>query len=113
MSATLSAAGFAAAIVALAAATPSRAVLMLDLSNTCADKNALQNTALDAQLNAVKLYYKGLAQGAGDKSKQACLETHVLLDGEFAVINRTRDLVVSQCLPIEAAARLALQDICP
>ena len=113
MSATSRAARLALMIAALAAATPSRAVVTIDLPNACNDRNSLRDIAIDAQLNAVKLYYKGLIQGAGDKNKQACLETHVLLDGEFAVINKTRDLVVSKCLAIDVAARMALQDICP
>jgi hypothetical protein len=43
----------------IAAATPSRAVVTISPPNACADENASQNIATDAQLNAVKLYYRG------------------------------------------------------
>ena len=101
------------AIGALSTATPSPAVVRVPLPNSCADKNALQNIAIDAQLNAVKLYYEGLIQNVGDRNRQACLEAHVLFDDEFAVINKTRDLVVSRCLPINVAAQMAVKDVCP
>ena len=113
MSATLRAAGLALVIAALAAATPSVAVLTLDLPNTCADKNALQNTAVDAQLNAVKMYYKGLIRGASDRNRQVCLEAHVLLDDKFTVINKTRELIETKCLPIDVAASMATKGLCP
>jgi hypothetical protein len=102
------------AIAALTmAATPSGAVVTINPPNACADKDALQNIAIDAQMNAIKLYYRGLIQGMGDPRKQVCLQTHVLLDDQFAVINKTRDLVVSQCLPIDVAAEMALKGLCP
>jgi hypothetical protein len=102
----------ATAILA-AAATPSQAVLSLDLPNTCADRNALQNMALDGRLTAIKLYYKGFIQNIGDRDKQICLEAHVLLDGRFAVISETRDLIETKCLPIDVAARMAMKGLCP
>jgi hypothetical protein len=100
-------------VLALTTATPSRAVLTIDLPNACADRNALQNTAVDAQLNAVRLYYRGLIQNTGEKNRQACLEARVLFDDKFAVINNTRELVVSKCLPVDVAAQMALKDVCP
>ena len=102
------------AIAALTvAASPSSAVVTISPPNACADKNALQNIAIDAQLNAVKLYYKGLIQNTADRRKQVCLEAHVLFDDQFTVISKTRDLVVSQCLPIDVAAEMALKGVCP
>ena len=105
---------FALAIAMLAAASsPSRAVLSVDLPNTCADKNALQNIAFDARLEAIKMYYKGLIQNVGDRTRQVCLEAHVLLDDRFAVINKTRDLIESECLPVDVAAMRATAGLCP
>ncbi len=105
---------FALAIAMLAAASsPSGAVVSVDLPNTCADKNALQNIAFDARLEAIKMYYKGFIQNLGDRTKQVCLEAHVLLDDHFAVINKTRDLIESGCLPIDVAAMRATKGLCP
>lgn len=105
---------FALAMAMLAAASsPSGAVLSVDLPNTCADKNALQNIAFDARLTAIKMYYKGFIQNVGDRTKQVCLEAHVLLDDRFAVINTTRDLIENECLPIDVAAMRATEGLCP
>lgn len=105
---------FAIAIAMLSAASsPSGAVVSVDLPNTCADKNALQNIAFDARLEAVKMYYKGYIQNVRDQTRQVCLEAHVLLDNHFAVINKTRDLIESECLPIDVAAMKATQGLCP
>ena len=105
---------FALAIAMLtAASSPSGAVVSVDLPNTCADKNALQNIAFDARLEAVKMYYKGYIQNLRDRARQVCLEAHVLLDDHFAVINKTRDLIESECLAIDIAAMRATQGLCP
>lgn len=49
----------ATAIAMLAAASPpSLAVVSVDLPNACSDRNALQNIAIDARLNAIKFYYQ-------------------------------------------------------
>ena len=105
---------FALAIAMLAAAAaPSGAVVSVDLPNTCADKNALHNIAIDARLEAVKMYYKGFIQNLGDRTKQVCLEAHVLMDDHFAVINKTADLIESECLPVDVAAMRATEGLCP
>jgi len=96
-----------------AAATPSGAVVTVDLPNPCSDRNTLQAIAPDAQLNAIKLYYKGFIRSSGNADRQACLEAHVLMDDQFAVINTTRDLVVSKCLAIDVAAQMATEGVCP
>ena len=102
----------AAALAALAAASPAAAVVSIDQPNTCSDRNALRDIAVDAQLEAVKLYYKGLILNTGDLDRQVCLEAHVLLDDRFAVINQTRDLIMSRCLPVDIAARMATTGLC-
>ena|SRR5579871_5375474 len=102
-----------AALVGISSGNPARAVVSVDLPNTCADRNALQEVALDARLTVVKFFYKGLIGHLTDKSRQTCLEARVLLDDNFAVINKTRDIVETKCLPIEIAAEMATDDLCP
>jgi hypothetical protein len=102
-----------AALVALWSGNPARAVVSVDLPNTCADRNALQGVALDARLTVVKFFYKGLIGRLTDKARQNCLEARVLFDDNFAVINRTRDIVETKCLPIDIAADMATHDLCP
>ncbi len=72
----------------------------------------MQGMAYDARLTAIKLYYRGLINQMDDKTLQACLEAHVLLDDRFLVINRTREIVESKCLPIDVAANMATKDLC-
>ncbi len=103
---------FALAIAMLAAAAPSGAVVSVDLPNTCADKNALHNMAIDARLEAVKMYYKGFIQNLGDRTRQVCLEAHVLMDDHFDVINKTAELIESECLPVDVAAMRATEGLC-
>ncbi|RBP08566.1 hypothetical protein DFR50_12548 [Roseiarcus fermentans] len=104
----------AIAVAALAADPPtSQAVLSIAQANSCSDAYQLKNIAFDARMTAVMMYYKGFIQNAGDRERQDCLRTHVLRDGGSVVIDRTMDLIDSQCLPIEAAARQALADLCP
>jgi len=102
-----------AALIGLWLANPALAVISVDLPNECNDRNALQSIAYDARLIAIKLYYKGLISGLGDKKKQTCLEAHVLMDDRFAVINKTRQIVEKDCLPIDVAASMATKDVCP
>lgn len=101
-----------AALIALWPAESALAVISIDLPNECNDRNALQSIAYDARLIAIKLYYKGLIAGMADKKKQACLEAHVLMDDRFAVINSTREIVETKCLPIDIAASMATKDLC-
>ena len=35
------------------------------------------------------------------------------MDDRFAVINKTREIVETQCLPIDIAANMATEDLCP
>jgi hypothetical protein len=102
-----------AALIAVWPASPALAVISVDLPNECSDRNALQSIAYDARLIAIKFYYKGLIAGLANKKEQTCLEAHVLLDDRFAVINRTRELVETKCLPIDIAASMATKGLCP
>jgi len=81
--------------------------------NECADRNALENIAYDARLTAIQFYYHGLIQNLADKSRRICYEAHVLMDDRFVVLNDTRALVEKNCLPIDVAARIAVQGLCP
>ncbi len=102
-----------AILIAVCSENPALAVISVDLPYECADRNALQGIAYDARLIAIKLYYKGLINKMSDRKKQTCLEAHVLLDDRFVVINKTREIVEAKCLPIDVAASLATQDLCP
>jgi hypothetical protein len=102
-----------AALITFCTGSPALAVISVDLPNECADRNALQSIAYDARLIAIKLYYKGLINSLSDKKRQTCLEAHVLFDDRFAVINKTREIVETKCLPIDIAANLATKDLCP
>ncbi len=73
----------------------------------------MQSIAIDARLIAIKLYYEGLVQSMTDKTRQICYEAHVLMDDHFAVINKTRVLVETDCLAIDIAARKATEGLCP
>ncbi len=104
---------FLAALIVFWPESPALAVISVDLPNECSDRNDLQSIAYDARLIAIKLYYKGLINRLADKKTQTCLEAHVLMDDRFAVINRTREIVESKCLPIDIAASMATKDLCP
>ena len=101
------------AMIALVSSSPALAVISVSEPNQCNDRNALQSIAHDARLIAIKLYYEGLLQNMADRNRQACYETHVLLDDSFAVINKTRTLVETNCLAIDVAARVATEGLCP
>ena len=73
----------------------------------------LKNIAFDARMTAVMMFYKGFIENAGDHGRRECLKARVLDDGRFAVINRTMLLIDTECLPIEAAARKAVEGMCP
>ena len=92
---------------------PSGAVVRVDFPGACSDRNSLRDIAIDARLNAIKFYYKGFIQNVGDHDRQKCLEAHVLQDDRFVVINKTRDLIDGQCLPVEVAAQMATDGLCP
>jgi hypothetical protein len=102
-----------AAIVLLACSAPSRAVISVSEPNQCSDRNALQSMAYDARLVAIKLYYQGFTQNITDKDRQTCYKTHVLTDDHFAIINKTRALIETNCLSIDVAARIATEGLCP
>jgi hypothetical protein len=103
----------ALAVILAGSSLPSLAVVRIPLPNECSDRNALQNIAYDARLTALQFYYKGMIQNTTDKSRQTCLEAHVLMDDSFAVLNKTRSLIETSCLPVDVAARIALQGLCP
>ena len=103
-----------AAIIILAISCfSSLAVVRVPLPNECSDRNALQNIAYDGRLTAVQFYYKGLIQNLTDKKQQVCYEAHILMDDRFVVLNKTRVLIETNCLPIDVAARVAVQGLCP
>lgn len=102
-----------AAMLFFGCCSPSNAVITVSRPGQCSDKNALQSIAIDARLVAVKLYYEGFVQNIPDKNRQICYEAHVLMDDHFAVINRTRVLVETECLPIDIAAKKATEGLCP
>jgi hypothetical protein len=89
------------------------AVVQIGLPNECNDRNALQNIAYDARLTAIKFYFEGFVQNLTNKDKQVCYEAHVLMDDHFIVFNKTRALIENNCLPIDVAARIAMQGVCP
>ena len=103
----------AVAMIALVSSSPALAVVTISEPNQCNDRNALQGVAYDARLIAIKMYYEGFLQNMTDRSRQVCYEAHVLLDDSFAVINKTRTLVETNCLPIDVAARMATEGLCP
>ena len=100
-------------LIALFSSSPALAVISVSEPNQCNDRNALQSIAYDARLIAIKLYYEGFLQNMPDKSRQTCYEAHVLLDDSFAVINKTRTLIETNCLAIDVAARMATEGLCP
>ena len=102
-----------ALILVMAAIQAVHAVVTVPQPRECADKNALQGMAYDARLTAVQFYYKGIVQNIAEKPKQTCYEAHVLMDDTFAIINKTRALVETNCVPIDVAAKMAMQDVCP
>ena len=104
------------AVIAVAialASSPAHAVITTSQPGQCNDRNALQSMAYDARLIAIKLYYEGFLQNMTDKNRQVCYEAHVLLDDSFAVINKTRTLIETNCLAIDVAARMATEGLCP
>ncbi len=90
-----------------------QAVVRAPAPNECADRNALQNIAYDARLTAIQFYYEGFIQNLADKNRRICYEAHVLMDDRFVVLNTTRELIEKNCLPIDVAARIAVQGLCP
>jgi len=104
---------FLAAVVLVASLGAAPAVVRVPLANECSDRNALLNVAFDARLTAIQFYYKGLIEGLADKDKKACLEGKVIMDDRFAVLNKAYALMEKDCLPIDVAARIAAQEVCP
>jgi hypothetical protein len=101
---------FVIAVTMLAVSSSSSlAVVRVGVPNECSDRNA----AIDARLTAIQFYYKGLIQNIADKNRQICYEAHVLMDDSFAVLNKTRALIETNCLPIDVAARIATEGLCP
>ena len=105
---------FVIAVIMLAGSSSSSlAVVRVGVPNECSDRNALQDIAIDARLTAIQFYYKGLIQNLADKNRQICYEAHVLMDESFAVLNKTRALIETNCLPVDVAARIAVEGLCP
>jgi hypothetical protein len=102
------------AVAALGAALFSSAKAGVDVNSLaqCNDRNALNGIAVDARLVAIKFYYDGFIDGQTDRTRQACYEARVLNDEELALVNKTLDLIESDCLPIETAARMAAEGAC-
>ena len=82
-------------------------------STKCADKNALNDISVDAQLVAIKYYFVGLIRGASDPNRQACYTAHALNDPARDVLNKTLQLIERDCATMEAAARTAIEPACP
>ena len=105
---------FVIAVIMLAGSSSSSlAIVRVGVPNECSDRNALQDIAIDARLTAIQFYYKGLIQNLADKNRQICYEAHVLMDDSFIVLNRTRALIETNCLPVDVAARIAVEGLCP
>jgi hypothetical protein len=105
---------FVIAVIMLAGpSSSSLAVVRVGVPNECSDRNALQDIAVDARLTAIQFYYKGLIQNLADKNRQICYEAHILMDDSFAVLNKTRTLIETNCLPVDVAARIAVEGLCP
>lgn len=101
-----------AATIAFALYCSATAVNAAD-SAKCADRNALNDTSVDAQLVAIKYYFVGLARASTDRSRQACYEAHAINDPSREVLNKTLQLIERDCSTIEAAARAAIEPACP
>jgi hypothetical protein len=82
-------------------------------SSKCADKNALSDISVGAQLVAIKYYFVGLVRASTDPNRQACYTAHALNDDDREVLNKTRQLIERDCSTIEAAARAAIEVACP
>ena len=101
-----------AAMIALAVCCSAAAADAAD-SPKCADRNALNDISVDARLLAIKYYFVGLIGASTDRSRQACYEAHALNDDKRDVLNKTLQLIESDCSTIEAAARTAIEPGCP
>jgi hypothetical protein len=101
-----------AAIVAALSSSAKAAADANELKD-CSDRNALNSTAVDARLVAIKFYYNGFIHGMIDRNRQTRFEARVLNDNRLAIVNKTLDLIERDCLPIETAARIALEGACP
>jgi hypothetical protein len=103
------------AAAAMVAALSSSAKAANDASQVkdCSDRNTLNSAAVDARLVAIKYYYDGLIHGMTDRNRQACYEAQALNDDRLVVVNKALDLIERDCLPIETAARLAIEGACP
>jgi hypothetical protein len=103
------------ATAAIVAALNSSAKAAADANQVkdCSDRNALNSIAVDARLVAIKFFYNGFIHGMTDRHRQTCFEARVLNDDRLAIVNKTLDLIERDCLPIETAARIALEGACP
>lgn len=101
-----------AAMIAFAVYCSATAADAADVSK-CADRNALNDISVDARLVAIKYYFVGLVRASTDRSRQACYEAHALNDPAREVLNKTLQLIESDCSTIEAAARTAIEGACP
>jgi len=102
----------AAAMIALAVCCSATAADAADATK-CADRNALSDISVDAQLVAIKYYFVGLVHASTDHNRQACYEAHALNDDNREVLNKTLQLIERDCSTIEAAARAAIETACP
>ncbi len=82
-------------------------------SAKCADRDALSDISVDAQLVAIKYYFVGLVHASTDPNRQACYEAHALNDDNREVLNKTLQLIERDCSTMEAAARTAIEAACP
>ncbi len=91
----------------------SAAAIAGELPSQCSDRNALNGISVDARLVAIKYYFVGLVRASTDRARQACYEAHALGDAGSAILNRTLELIETNCSTMESAARAAIEPACP
>jgi hypothetical protein len=79
----------------------------------CSDRNALNGISVDARLVAIKYYFAGLVRGSTDPARQACYEAHALGNEGTAILNKTLQIIETNCSTMEGAARAAIEPACP
>jgi hypothetical protein len=97
----------------LIAGVCSAAAIAGELPSQCSDRNALNGISVDARLVAIKYYFVGLVRGSADRARQACYEAHALGDAGAAILNKTLELIETNCSTMERAARIAIDPVCP
>jgi hypothetical protein len=97
----------------LIAGSCSAAAIAGELPSQCSDRNALNGMSVDARLVAIRYYFVGLVRASTDRSREACYEAHALNDAGREVLNKTLELIETNCSTMENAARTAIEPACP